>query len=85
MNELGETLSYNGVRQIGVVSFKWGSLFGAFSLDSKQQISFRSSSVVSDVLLLSHGCCSFNQYNLQDCIDLQSDPIAHMLLSYHFG
>ena len=85
MNELGESLSYKGVRQIILIGFKWGSLFWAFSLDSKQQISFWSSIVVSNVLLLSHGCCSINQYNLQACIDLQSKLLAHMLLSYHFG
>ena len=100
INRLGETLSCNGLRQIGLISFKWGSLFGALSVDSKQQISFGVSSVVYGILLLSHGCCSFNQYDLQDRIlRLNSNPTlywggwchvsanshAHMLLSYHFG
>ena len=33
---LGETFSFNGLRQIGLISFKWGSLFGALSVDSKE-------------------------------------------------
>ena len=59
-------LSYNGLKQIGLISFKWGSLFGALSVDSKQRISFGGSSVVYGVLLLSQEYCSFSQYNLQD-------------------
>ena len=66
INGLGETLSYKGPRQIGLISFKWGSLFGALSVDSKQQMLFGGSSVVYGVLLLSQGYCNFNQFNLQD-------------------
>ena len=76
---LGETFSFNGLRQIGLISFKWGSLFGALSVDSKQRISFGSSSVVYGILLLRQGCCSFNQYNLQDMIlRLNFNPTLQM-------
>ena len=66
INGLEETLSYNWLRQIGLISFKCGSLFGALSADSNQRISFEGSSVAYGILLRSHGCCSFNQYNLKD-------------------
>ena len=75
INELGEILSYNGLSQIGFISCKWGSLFGPLSVDSKQRISFGCSSVVYGILLLSQGCCSFNEYNLQDrMLWLNSNP-----------
>ena len=62
-----------------MISFKWGSLFGALSVDSKQRISFGSSSVVYGILLLRQGCCSFNQYNLQDMIlRLNFNPTLQM-------
>ena len=40
INGLEETLSYNRLRQIGLISFKCGSLFGALPADSNQRISF---------------------------------------------
>ena len=61
-----ETLSYNWLRQIGLISFKWGSKSGVLSVVSKQWISFGVSSVVYGILLLSQGWCGFSQYNLQD-------------------
>ena len=95
-----KTFCYNGLRQIGLISFKWGSSFGVLSVDSKQLISLGSSSVIYGILLLSQGCCRFNQYNLQDKIlQLNSDPtlywggslhmlanwLAHTLLLYPFS
>ena len=78
INGLGETLSYNGLRQIGLISFKWGSLFGALSVDSKQRISFGGSSVVYVILLDSQGYWSFNQCNLQDrMLRLNSNPTLY--------
>ena len=78
ISELGETLNYNGLRQIGLISFKWSSLFGALSVDSKQRISFGGSSVVYGILLLSQGCSSFNQYNLHDWVLwLNSSPTLY--------
>ena len=77
INGIGKTLSYNGLRQIGLITFKWGSFFGALSLDSKQWISFGGSSVVYGILLLSQGCYSFNQYNLHDrMLRLNSNPTS---------
>ena len=46
INRFEETLSYNGLKQRGLIGFKWGSLFGALSVDSKQRISFGGPSVV---------------------------------------
>ena len=63
---LGETLSYNGPKQIGLISLKLGFLFGVFHVDSKQQILFWGSSAVYGILILGQGCCRFNQYNLQN-------------------
>ena len=50
INGLAEKLSYNGLRQMGLISFNWDSLFGALPVDSKQRISFGGSSVVVMVL-----------------------------------
>ena len=63
---LGETWSYNRLRQIGLISLKLGFLFGAFLVNFKQRISFWGSiAVLYGILLLGQGCCNFNQYNLQ--------------------
>ena len=64
----GETLSYNGLRQIGLISLKWGFLFEVSPVDSKQRIPFGGSGAVYGILVLGQGCSSFNQYNLQDRI-----------------
>ena len=69
---------YSGLRQIGLISLKWGSLFGAFPVDSKQQISFGGSGAVYGLLLFCQGCCSFSQYNLQDrMLRLISNPTLY--------
>ena len=60
-----ENLSYNGLRHIGLINFKWGALFGTLSVNSKQWTSLGGSSVVYSILLLSQRCCKFNQYKLQ--------------------
>ena len=61
-------LSYNGLRHIGLISFKWGALFGTLSVNSKQRTSLEGFSFVYSILLLSQGCCKVNQYNLQDTL-----------------
>ena len=58
--------------------FSCDFLFGAFSVDSKQRISFGGSGAVYGILLLGQGCCSFNQYNLQGrMLRLISNPALY--------
>ena len=70
INGLWETISYNGLRQVGFISFKWSFLFGVLSVDSKQRISFGSSSVLYLILLLSQGCCNWILF--QSCTKMPS-------------
>ena len=52
--------------------------FMVLLVDSKQQISFWGSNAVYGILLLGQGCCSFNQYNLQDgMLQLNSNPTLY--------
>ena len=63
---------------MGLISLKWGFLFGALPVDSKQGISLGGSFAVYGILLHGQGCCSFNQYNLQDrMLWLTSNPILY--------
>ena len=56
-------------------------MFGALSVDSRQRTSSGSSSVVYGILLLSQGCCSFNEYNLQIVvIEFQSNPVRKWIM-----
>ena len=68
-NGLGETLSYNGLSEIGLSSFKSGSLLVGLSAGSI---------AVNSILLLTQGCRRFNQYNLQDrMLQLNSNPTLY--------
>ena len=50
ISKLGETLSYNGLKKIGLISLKSSFLFGHLPADFKQQISSGSScNLVKDV------------------------------------
>ena len=46
VSRIGETLSYNGLRQMGLITLKWSFLFEPFHVDSSQWISFGGSTAV---------------------------------------
>ena len=63
-SELGETLSYNWLKQMGSIIFQFWSM----SKDSRIWILLRGSSVRVCLVVLNQGCCGSGQYNLPDRI-----------------
>ena len=76
----GKTLSYNNIRHVGLVNFRWSTIFGA-CLRRRVGLSLRDYFVQLCYVVSILGCCRSSQNNLPD-IMLQQDFNTKLDLSY---